>query len=103
MKTLEKFLIARQIKHITDMFKILCDPTRVRILDLFFSSHRPLCVTEIASLVQISQSNASHQLSKLEMRGIVTSFRDGQTVCYELTDTEITRHIKKALYLFKEY
>ena len=52
---------------------------------------------EIADAVGITHSAASHQLAGLEARGIVTSHRMGQTMCYNLTNGNTTNHIKKLM------
>ena len=51
---------------LSDMFRILGDPTRVRILDVLTAGE--LCVCDLAELVGISESAASHQLRL--MRGM---------------------------------
>lgn len=76
-----------------EMLKTLADPTRYKILLLLSRSETDLCVGEIAQGVGISHSSASHQLAKLEDRGIVSSFRKGQTICYSLTDSPLTERL----------
>jgi ArsR family transcriptional regulator, lead/cadmium/zinc/bismuth-responsive transcriptional repressor len=87
--------------HTADIFRMLGDQTRLAILALLFASEHDLCVQDIADAVDISHSATSHQLSKLEAWGIVRSFRMGQTVCYEIQDTEFTKRINTALRLFE--
>lgn len=77
--------------------KILSDPTRFRILSLLSEAPEGLCVYEIAEGTNISHSAASHQLAKLEAHNVVESFREGQTVCYELHDSELTRSITRIM------
>ena len=84
----------------TNAFKILADLTRFRILSLLFESKEELCVTDIAEMVNISHSAASHQLSKLEAHGIVSSYRDGQTVCYEVNNNELVDNLKRVMQTF---
>jgi DNA-binding transcriptional ArsR family regulator len=74
------------LEFITNTAKILSDPTRVKILSLL-REHGGMCVYEIAEQVGASQSATSHQLSKLEARGIVECYREGQRMCYELAST----------------
>lgn len=89
-----------KVSKATTAFKILSDPTRFRILSLLFGSVGELCVTDIAKTVNISHSAASHQLSKLEAHGIVSSYRDGQTVCYEVNDNELVNNLKRVMQTF---
>ena len=81
-------------------FKILADSTRCRILKLLAQNPEGMCVFEIAAAVRISHSAASHQLNNLAARGILVSFRDGQMVCYEISDTRLARNIINVLKLF---
>jgi len=83
----------------SEIFKTLSDPTRLKILQLLMRT-KEMCVHEIAEGAGASNSATSHQLAKLEDRGIVKSFRMGQTICYELQDNETVRTIKKAITLF---
>ena len=80
----------------TIAFKILADATRFRILSLLYSSEA-MCVYEIAEAVGISHSAASHQLSNLEARGVLKSFRDGQNVCYEVHKSALSDDIRRIM------
>ena len=84
---------------ITDTFRILADPTRLRILYLLFHAKKELCVGEIAEAVDISHSAASHQLEKLEARHIVKCFRMGRMMCYEVEDNSLTRQLRHVITL----
>ena len=53
----------RAVESLADTFRVLGDPTRVRILDAL--SGGELCVCDIASLAGISESAVSHQLRLL--------------------------------------
>jgi len=84
-------------KQITSIGKLLSDETRVNILTLLLESTADLCVMEISDAIAMSHSATSHQLSKLENAGVVSSFRDGQTVCYHLTDKQVTVSIRNII------
>ena len=92
---------AQHIAKITDAFKILADPTRLQILYLLFHTKKELCVGEIADAVGASHSAVSHQLEKLETRGIVSCTRMGQMMCYEVVDNSLTRKLKNTVDLFQ--
>lgn len=85
----------------TSAFKILSDPTRFKILCLLLKERDGMCVNEIADSVGISHSAASHQLSKLESKGVVTSFREGQMVCYEMKHNVFTKNLINVIDIFK--
>lgn len=82
------------------LFKLLADPTRLKILSFLMKRPEGACVYEIAEEVGVSHSAASHQLSGLEARGVLVCFREGQQVCYEVVDSSLSKNIKKAITLF---
>ena len=79
------------------LFKILADPTRYKIIKLILKKGDELCVSDIAKEVGVSQSAVSHQLAKLEDEEIVSGVRNGQEVCYLMTDTRNARRVKRVL------
>ena len=89
-----------KVTETTSTFKILSDPTRFRLLCLLHKSHDGMCVYELAEAACISHSAASHQLSKLELRGVVQSFREGQTVCYKLRSSCFTKNLIHVMKIF---
>ena len=83
-----------------DIAKLLSDPTRLKILQTLFQANEDMCVYEIAEKVGSSQSATSHQLAKLEANGIVACYREGQKMCYELSDSSLVTDIRKTLNVF---
>ena len=83
------------------VIKILCNPNRFAMISLLLGSKKDFCVSEIAEEVGISQSLASHQLSYLEARGVVHSMRMGQSMCYMLTVSPMTKKIIGVIKLLK--
>ena len=76
------------IEHFTavsDVFKQLSDPTRVRIFWLL--SHREECVINLAALLEMSSPAVSHHLRSLTESGLLVSRRDGKEVYYKAADT----------------
>src|SRR5437868_2961671 len=65
---------------LAEMFKVLGDATRVRILDAL--AHDELCVCDIAQLVGLSESAVSHQLRLLRGMRLVRPRRAGRMVFY---------------------
>ena len=72
------------ITRVADIFKVLNDPTRVRIV--FALSKAELCVCDLASLAGLSVSAVSHQLRLLRALGLVKFRKAGRLVYYSLTD-----------------
>ena len=68
-------------------FKMLGNPTRVRILDAL--SHSELCVCDLSVLLQMNISAVSHQLALLKRHNIVRNRRDGKMIYYALDDRHV--------------
>ena len=89
------------VAALAETFKLLGDPTRVRILDVL--SKAELCVCDIASMLGSSESAVSHQLRLLRSMRLVRARRDGRLVFYALDDQHIVnlfqeglRHVQEA-------
>ena len=78
---------ARTVEALADTFRVLGDPTRVRILDALAPGE--LCVCDIAALVGISESAVSHQLRLLRGMRLVRPRRAGRLVYYAVDDQHI--------------
>lgn len=63
-----------------DLFRVLGEPTRLRILSLVVREE--LTVSEIQEIVGIGQSTVSGHLSQLKTAGLVTARRDGAHTRY---------------------
>ncbi len=72
---------------LSELFKVFGDSTRIRILYCLFASE--MCVCDIATLLNMTQSAISHQLSVLKKSKLVKSRRDGKTVFYALADSHV--------------
>ena len=83
-------------QELTDIAKLLSDETRVRILRTLEGTDG-MCVYEIAEAVGASHSATSHQLAKLESRDVVVCYREGQKMCYELTNKTFAKKIINAI------
>src|SRR3954465_12458554 len=84
----------RTVEALADTFRVLGDPTRVRILDALSSGE--LCVCDIASLVGISESAVSHQLRLLRSMRLVRPRREGRLVYYAVDDQHILELLAQA-------
>lgn len=72
---------------LSELFKIFGDSTRIRILYCLFDSE--MCVCDIATLLSMTQSAISHQLSLLKKSKLVKYRREGKTVFYSLADDHV--------------
>ena len=82
-----RLLEARTVEAVADVFNLLGDPTRVRLVDAL--SHGERCVCDLASLVGLSESAISHQLRLLRAARLVRVRRDGRHSYYSLDDHHV--------------
>ena len=80
-------LSGQSLQSVAEVFKLLGDPTRVKILDAL--SHGERCVCDIATLVEISESAVSHQLRLLRTARLVKVRRVGRLAFYDLDDHHV--------------
>ncbi|MFD1170533.1 ArsR/SmtB family transcription factor [Oceanobacillus caeni] len=72
---------------VSQTFKALGDPTRIRILNLLFK--KECSVNEIADTLDIRQSTVSHQLRFLKNLRLVKYRREGTTLYYSHDDAHV--------------
>ena len=89
------------VDALAEVFKLLGDPTRVRLLDAL--THGERCVCDLASLVGLSESAISHQLRLLRSSRLVRVRRAGRMAFYSLDDHHVVgllhdtrKHIQEA-------
>ncbi|MDD4569190.1 MAG: metalloregulator ArsR/SmtB family transcription factor [Tepidanaerobacteraceae bacterium] len=96
---IEKEKVRRLMNTIPDMlglaelFKVLADETRVKIVYLL--SKDELCVCDIATLLNSTVSNVSHHLRVLRTAHLVRFRREGKQVFYILDDDHVVHIIKE--------
>jgi DNA-binding transcriptional ArsR family regulator len=78
---------ADTVLAVAEVFKLLGDPTRVRILGALAQGER--CVTDLAAIVALSESAVSHQLRLLRAARLVRARRDGRMAHYALDDHHV--------------
>jgi DNA-binding transcriptional ArsR family regulator len=83
------------VTALAETFKVLGDPTRVRILNALSAAE--LCVCDLATLLKLGESTVSHQLRILRSLRLVRARRDGRNVFYALDDEHITRLLAQGL------
>ncbi|NTU94071.1 MAG: helix-turn-helix transcriptional regulator [Chlorobiaceae bacterium] len=77
---------------LAQLFKVLGDHTRMRILNALYRSE--LCVCDLTSILGMNQSAVSHQLRVLRDAKIVRSRKQGKNVLYSLDDSHIAELIR---------
>jgi ArsR family transcriptional regulator, lead/cadmium/zinc/bismuth-responsive transcriptional repressor len=85
----------RAVHALAETFRVLGDPTRVRILDAL--SRSELCVGDLALQLGVTESAVSHQLRLLRNIRIVRSRREGRMIFYALDDKHVLALFRQGL------
>ncbi|GJM09556.1 MAG: transcriptional regulator [Lysobacteraceae bacterium] len=75
------------VVHVADLFRLLGDPTRLRIVLRCLS--KPICVGDIAEQLGLSPPLVSHHLRLLKGARILRGQRDGKKIYYSALDDHI--------------
>jgi len=93
---LRKSLLKEETMHdLAETFKVLGDPTRLKIIYLL--SQQELCVCALAAILQVTDSVVSHQLRNLRNLRLVKFRKDGQMAYYSLDDDHIKNLFSEGL------
>ncbi|MFV0519491.1 MAG: ArsR/SmtB family transcription factor [Lachnospirales bacterium] len=84
-----------KLYDLAEFFKVFGDSTRIRIL--YALSIKELCVCDIATVLNVSQSAVSHQLRVLKHNKLVKFKREGKSIFYSLDDNHIENILKQGL------
>ena len=84
------------IQLLAELFKILGDPTRLRIVRLLLDHESS--VNAIAEDMGMRQSAISHQLRVLRQARLVSFRKEGKTVFYSLNDDHVEMLLRQGLY-----
>lgn len=83
---------------LAEMFRLLGDPTRVRILFALLEAGE-LCVCDLAAVVETTATKVSQAMRLLRGAGVVRNRRDGRNIFYRLDDA----HVRMVLDLSREH
>lgn len=100
LATARRTLETSPVENLAATFKVLGDPTRVRILLALASAE--LCVCDLAELSALSVSAVSHQLRLLRNHRLVRPRRDGKMMYYSLDDDHVRSLFEEGLRHVKE-
>ncbi|MBW2175946.1 MAG: winged helix-turn-helix transcriptional regulator [Deltaproteobacteria bacterium] len=90
----------RLLERLALTYKILGDPTRLRVVMALKSGE--MCVCDLAAFIGVSESAVSHQLRRLRDLTLVKNRRDGQTLYYSLDDDHVSDLIDTGLEHLRE-
>ena len=85
---------AAHVETVAETFRMLGDPTRIRILEALGEGE--LCVGDIARAVAMSESAVSHQLRLLRTMRLVRVRREGRQAYYAVDDHHILELLSQA-------
>lgn len=94
----ESLIEVDEAAELAEMFRLLGDPTRVRILFALLEAGE-LCVCDVAAVVDTSETKVSQAMRLLRGSGVVRNRRDGRNVYYRLDDA----HVRLLLDLSREH
>lgn len=77
-----------------DLFKALCDPTRVKLLACLVKCARPCSVGEVGECCDVDLSVVSRHLAFLERAGILTSIKRGRVVTYSVRSSDLCASLR---------
>ncbi len=82
---------ANQILKMANIFKLLGEPTRLKIVLSLINSE--LCVCDLAATIDSTVSSVSHQLRLLRNARLVKYRKEGKMVFYSIEDEHINKLI----------
>ncbi len=81
----------------SELFKALSDETRLRLLNLFNHSKKPLCVCELTDALKMPQYQISKHLSLLKHPGLIKNEKQGKWTYYSLINDNF---VNSQLFIF---
>ena len=91
----ESALDVNEVEQLSQTFKALADPSRLRILIALWGQE--MCVCDLAALLGVSESAVSHQLRLLRTMNLVKNRREGTILYYRLIDDHMKMLVDIAL------
>jgi len=83
-----QLLPENELDELTQLFKLLGDTTRARLLYALLEAGE-LCVCDLSAATATPETNVSHALRLLRTAGIVKARRDGRMMFYSLDDAHV--------------
>ncbi|MBK1990098.1 helix-turn-helix transcriptional regulator [Sphaerospermopsis aphanizomenoides BCCUSP55] len=82
-----ELISTEKAQRMAEFFSFLGDANRLRVLSLL--ANKEFCVSDLAALLDMSESAVSHQLRNLRAMRLVTYRKQGRNVFYHLHDSHI--------------
>jgi DNA-binding transcriptional ArsR family regulator len=77
----------RVLNGLSETFKVLSNPSRLKIIHTL--SQQEMCVSDLATLLDTTDSAVSHQLRLLRTMRLVSYRKDGRMAFYTLEDQHV--------------
>ena len=90
----------KELIDLSETFKALSDPTRLKIICALMDTE--LCVCDLAQLLEVSDSSISHQLRILRNLRLVAFRKEGKITYYSLDDSHINNLVYECLLHVRE-
>lgn len=84
-----------EVERLTEVFRLLADPTRARILEALLIGEE-LCVCDLAASVGLPETTISQALRLLRAASAVRARRAGRMVFYSLPDSRVRSLLEHA-------
>ena len=94
----EALLPEDELQGLAELFRLLGDPTRARLLYALVEAGE-LCVCDLAAATDQTETNVSQALRLLRTASVVKARRDGRRMFYSLDDA----HVRLLLDLSREH
>jgi len=85
----------KALQRLSEIFKTLGDPTRLRIINTLLSGE--MCVCDLSAVLDMNSSAISHQLRLLKDRHIVKLRKEGKIAYYSLDDEHVVALFSEGL------
>ena len=92
---------AAQALALEDLFKILANDTRLRLLHSL-ARVEEMCVCDLANAIEMTPQAISNQLQRLADRGIVATRRSGNMIYDRIVDQCVVGLLQKAMCLLDD-
>ena len=96
----EEAIPLREVEKLASTYKILGDPTRLRIVMALGGGE--MCVCDLAAFIGVTESAVSHQLRRLRDLALVRCRREGQILYYSLDDDHVADLLQVGLEHIRE-
>ena len=98
LEAIEQYLPSNaDLSGIGSFYSVFSDVTRLKILSAL--SVDELCVSDIATILDINQTTVSHQLKLLRDAGMVSTRRNGKVIFYHI----INKYVEEAMSMGARY